>query len=238
MTANSLRRIFAGILSCAILISLSGCASTNLVRNSYAPRLSAQSQSLEKQLKEKSNVPVLLALGFGDARAGAGLSKKSEAKDLADPYFIWKGKGMHTYRLEKQTLADYLHGALVFDLERWGFKVVNDDRARLLFADIAKDPKKLAGNADYVIAIDVLQCEPRYKVGWNDITPSYHYTYHMKVLDVAASKTVYDNNVERTVEGLSEAMIMTFASMTDRLMSDNLTEMDFTVANILLQLKK
>ena len=237
MTANSLHRILAGILGCAGLIILCGCASTHVVRNSYAPRLSTQSQSLEKQIKENPSVPVLLALAFGDARAGAGLSKNGKAKDLVDPYFIWKGKSA-TYRLEKQTLAEYLHDALVFDLDRWGFKVVNDDRARLLFADIAKDPKKLAGNADYVIAIDVLQCEPRYKVGWSDITPFYHYTYHMKILDVSASKTVYDNNVERTVEGLSEGMIMTFATMTHRLMSDNLTEMDFNVANILLQLKK
>lgn len=233
----------------SIFVILAGCASTNIVRSEYTPKISSRSLTIEKDLAAKTKKPRILVLKFQDKRMGykekntdALKSKDSsnyliDFEDFKDPYFIWKGNGIQEYRLKTKTLCDYLNESLIFDLSRLGFNIVSYNKSDLSFQEIIKNNQMIPANTLYVVSIDVLMCEPDFVAGLINIDLFYYYYYRVTIYDVLKSKVVYHTELNRTVEGTPSAGHLGFGAMVDRLLNDYLFEINYDIAEILVKYK-
>jgi hypothetical protein len=202
------------ILALAVL-STTACTSTNLLREDYAPRLSAQAVPLE-QAVGRSGVGPIQVLAFEDRRA-------SLDPLYDDPKLVWKGKGIYEYRFASKTVAAYLQEALVFDLSRLGFKISADDTPE------QREPR----TNELVLGVQVLECRPEYDAHFASVSPFYRYEYNVTLWNADRSRALAEKVITKKVEGVREPSI-TFATLSDRLLNDHLSEMSFEIARFII----
>lgn len=208
-------------LAAGLVVAATGCGTTNYLKPEYAPRLSTRSVGLEQTVKSSSPGAVEV-LAFNDRRG-------DRDERYRDQKLVWKGKGLHEYRLQS-SLAEYLRGALVFDLARVGFRAAAaPGDARPFSGQFEQRPDGIA----YLLGIEVLECRPDYDTHFMSVTPHYIYEYHVKVWDNVKSKLILDKSLQKNITGVGEPGIA-FATLMDRLLNDHLAEVNFEIANLLL----
>jgi hypothetical protein len=220
-TNNVFRKLIKCIVFTIISLTLVGCASTNLIKDPYSPRVTVEEMKIKNDLKELKKIPIFYMLKFSDNRG------------FEDPYLIWKARGIHEYRFENKTLADYLFDSLIFDLQRVGMNVIVAKDKSITFEEITSKRKPSPNNIDYVVSIDVYDCNPEHKAEWSSVKAFYNYDYHIKIWNSELSKIVYDGRIVKTYGGASKMMIQ-FADMTEELLNDKLTRINFEIAKALM----
>lgn len=208
---------------------LVGCGTTNFIRPDYSPRLSSRATVIEAQIKSKPPAESVHLLRFGDLRSAASVPNTAW---YADKNLVWKGNGRHEYRFQTKTVADYLFESLAFDLRRSGIQVKPADEGTPPFSGTFTDAPSYGPPGRFILGVQVLECRPDYKAGWSNITPYYSYEYRVKLWDAVASKIVLDQAVKKTTEGMLVGQMMQFADMIERLLGENLTDLNLDVTEM------
>lgn len=222
----AIRPVFLTFAISAIFTFL-GCFSTTVIGD-YSPRLSSRTEAVRNSLAEKENGPTFYILNFVDERKNF-LSGKTTAADL-----IWTD-GMHSYKLQDQTVAAYLHQALAFDLSRAGFSIVSAKPGEASSLILSKKLVDLTmpKNATYALGVWVDRFQPNYKNGFFGVTPRYDFKYRVVLWNARTKKVDLDEVLTKNIEGTPTAMI-THADLVDRLMNDYLPKMNVSVAELLV----
>lgn len=205
---------------------LVGCGTTNFIKPDYRPRLSSRATVIEEQIKSKPPAEPVHLLRFSDLRSTASVPDHAS---YGDNNLVWKGKGLHEYRFQTKTVADYLFESLVFDLRRSGIRVKPADGGTPPFSGTFDHVPSTGPPGQFILGVQVLECRPDYKTGWANITPYYLYEYRVKLWDAVASKIVLDETFKKKTEGMAVAPIMTLADLTDRLLNDELTDLNLGI---------
>ena len=240
---NSSGVFLLGSLAAFIALTV-GCAQTFAVKGDYAPRLSPEGQSIKKSISAKKEKPVFEVMPFKDERTRkvkpkcatggkrcTGVKARPKAVPM-EPNLIFVGNGIGRYEINDKTVAEFLRSALVFDLNRFGFSVVQP--VSLPKGTENKASELRAAPAKYTVHITVYTFEPDIDIGFASVTPSYVYDYRVVVIENETNQTVLDEQVKMSREGLPVPSL-TFSEATDVLMNVNLTPMNVAVAEKLVQ---
>lgn len=220
-TNLNIKKTVQSLLVTSLLLVTFGCGTKNVIRNSYSPRISPRDMVLEKSLKKIKEQRLYYVLNFQDRRG-----------DI-DPHLVWT-KRQNEYRLSGKTLADYLYESFLFDLQRIGMNIVPANNTSILLSDIISKTQSAPENTEYIVSIDVYKCIPKDKIEWSTVRTFYIYDYHLKIWDNNRSKMVYDDHIAKSFEGASKGRVE-FSDMVDELMNNYLKEMNFDVAEVLME---